>query len=153
VTAPGEITIRALSIADHAYVIERIDHWWGGRPMADMLPRLFFEHFPRTSFAATDDAGVVVGFLCGFVSQADPTVAYIHFVGVDPGARSSGLGRRLYQTFFERVRSLGCTSVGCVTAPVNTGSIAFHTRMGFRSKVVPAYDGRGGDRVVFHRVL
>jgi hypothetical protein len=26
-------------------VIAVIDEWWGGRPMAGMLPRLFFDHF------------------------------------------------------------------------------------------------------------
>ena len=152
------IRVRALAPADHAYVVARVDDWWGGRPMAAMLPRLFFDHFPATSLAAMEGEsgggdGRLVGFLCGFVSQRDPDEAYIHFVGVDPEARASGVGRRLYEAFFERVRALGCTTVGCVTSPVNTGSIAFHHRMGFASTVVEAYDGRGGDRVVFSRPL
>ena len=32
--------IRQLSLADYPYVISVIDQWWGGRQMADMLPRL-----------------------------------------------------------------------------------------------------------------
>jgi ribosomal protein S18 acetylase RimI-like enzyme len=148
-------SLRAITPDDHPYVIEHIDEWWGGRPMAAMLPRLFFDHFPATSFAAVDGsgAGALVGFLCGFVSQRDPAEAYIHFVGVDPAARTAGVGRLLYEAFFERARSLGCTRVGCVTSPVNTGSIAFHHRMGFTSEVIADYDGRGGDRVVFARTL
>jgi hypothetical protein len=43
--------IRQLSAADYPFVISVIDRWWGGRPMADKLPRLFFEHFTDTSFA------------------------------------------------------------------------------------------------------
>jgi hypothetical protein len=43
--------IRQLSTADYSSVISVIDQWWGGRRMADLLPRLFFEHFTDTSFA------------------------------------------------------------------------------------------------------
>jgi len=90
----AEARIRPLRPSDHARVIAVIDEWWGGRPMARMLPRLFFDHFTDTSFAADrDDA--LAGFLVGFVSPARPDEAYIHFVGVHPGERSQGLGRRL----------------------------------------------------------
>jgi ribosomal protein S18 acetylase RimI-like enzyme len=149
------VGLRALTPDDYGYVIARIDDWWGGRSVAPMLPRLFFDHFPDTSLAAVGHApgAPLVGFLCGFVSQRDPAEAYIHFVGVDPAVRAAGVGRLLYETFFGRVRDLGCSRVGCVTSPVNTGSIAFHHRMGFGSKVATAYDGRGEDRVVFSRTL
>ena len=148
------VRLRALSTDDYPYVVARMDEWWDGRPMAAMLPRLFFDHFPRTSFAAVDvGEDRLVGFLCGFVSQRDAAVAYIHFVGVDPSCRAGGVGRRLYEAFFARAAASGCRSVGCVTSPVNTGSIAFHHRMGFTSHVVPDYDGAGGDRVVFERAL
>jgi ribosomal protein S18 acetylase RimI-like enzyme len=158
----GEAMIRPLRPSDHARVIAVIDEWWGGRPMAQMLPRLFFDHFTDTSFAADrDDA--LAGFLVGFVSPARPDEAYIHFVGVHPGERSKGLGRRLYGTFFEAVRARGCACVRAVTSPVNTGSVAFHRRMGFRlepgdvragdTPVATGYDGPGQDRVRFVRDL
>ncbi len=89
-------TIRRLRPSDYGTVIAVIDEWWGGRPMSDMLPRLFFEHFADTSFAA-DRAGTLTGFLVGFLSQSQPGEAYIHFVGVRPGQRGQGLGRRLYE--------------------------------------------------------
>jgi cytochrome P450 len=38
----AEARIRPLRPSDHAPVIAVIDEWWGGRPMAQMLPRLFF---------------------------------------------------------------------------------------------------------------
>ena len=100
----AEARIRPLRPSDHAPVIAVIDEWWDGRPMAQMLPRLFFDHFTDTSFAADRD-GALAGFLVGFVSPAQPGEAYIHFVGVDPGERSQGLGRRLYGTFFDAVRA------------------------------------------------
>ena len=155
-----EARIRPLRPSDFAPVIAVIDEWWGGRAMAPMLPRLFFDHFADTSFAADRD-GALAGFLVGFVSQSQPGAAYIHFVGVDPGERGHGVGRRLYGTFFDAVRARGCTRVRAVTSPVNTGSVAFHRRMGFRLEpgdvqvhgipVSAGYDGPGQDRVRFVR--
>jgi ribosomal protein S18 acetylase RimI-like enzyme len=147
------ISIRGLVEGDYPYVITRVNDWWGGRDMASMLPRLFFQHFAPTSFAAVDDSNNIVGFLCGFVSQSDPSESYIHFVGVDPAARGLDIGRRLYEAFFDRSISLGCETVHCVTAPVNTGSQAFHTRMGFGSTLVENYDGNSDARIVMSRRL
>jgi hypothetical protein len=67
----AEATIRHLRPSDHAPVIAVIDEWWGGRVMARMLPRLFFDHFTDTSFAADRD-DTLAGFLVGFVSQSRP---------------------------------------------------------------------------------
>ena len=47
--------IRNAEPADYARVIGEVDAWWGGRPMAPMLPKLFFVHFRDTSFAAEED--------------------------------------------------------------------------------------------------
>lgn len=155
-------TLRALRESDYDTIIRRLNEWWGGRSMADMLPRLFFQHFNDTSFVVESD-GEIAAFLVGFVSQARPGAAYIHFVGVAPGQRGGGLGRRLYEAFFEAAQARGCTVVSCVTSPLNQGSIAFHTRMGFAAQPgddvgdgVPFkrdYDGPGQDRVVFVRRL
>ena len=118
--------------------------------MSAMLPRLFFVHFRPTSFVLEQD-GRVVAFLVGFVSQTDPTQAYVHFVGVDPRVRGLGAGRRLYDRFFAAARQHGCTVVRAVTSPVNTGSIAFHTAVGFEVEDAGGadYDGPGEDRVRF----
>jgi GNAT superfamily N-acetyltransferase/catechol 2,3-dioxygenase-like lactoylglutathione lyase family enzyme len=135
-------------------VISHLDEWWGGgRHMTDMLPRLFFEHFADTSIVAAVGDGPPLAFLVGLVSRTDPTAAYIHFVGVDPEARGTGVGRRLYEWFFERAASLGCSSVGCVTSPLNTGSRAFHSAMGFTEEQVEDYDGLGEPRMKFRREL
>jgi predicted GNAT superfamily acetyltransferase len=155
-------TIRPLRPSDYLAVISVIDDWWGGRHMADMLPRLFFEHFTDTSFAAERD-GELTGFLVGLRSQSHPGEAYIHFVGVHPGERGRGLGRRLYERFFDAARTQGCDLVRAVTSPVNQGSVRFHQRMGF--DIVPgdaevrgvpvatAYDGETHDRVRFVKHL
>ncbi len=147
-----EPTIRGLRAHDYESVIAVLDEWWGGRQMAPMLPRLFFDHFYDSGLAAEQDDRLV-GFLIGFRSQAEPGVAYIHFVGVAPELRGKGLGRALYRRFFADVRLLGCSTVRCVTSPVNTGSVAFHRSMGFSDRLHTDHDGPGVDRVVFNRDL
>lgn len=147
---------------DYAPIIAVLDEWWGGRRMAAMLPKLFFVHFRPTSFVVECD-GALCAFLIGFVSQTDPSQAYIHFVGVDPAHRAHGLGRLLYTHFFEAVKGRGCSEVRCVTSPVNKGSIAFHTRLGFAMlpgntvidglPVAGDYDGPGEPRVFLRRPL
>jgi len=122
--------------------------------MAPMLPKLFFIHFEGTSFVAEDDQGELAGFVCGFLSQTAGDEAYIHFVGIDPDVRGDGLGRMLYERFFDEVRSQGRTVVRCVTSPMNTGSVAFHEAMGFEvDRVVPDYDGPGEHRVLLVKRL
>jgi ribosomal protein S18 acetylase RimI-like enzyme len=138
--------LRHAEPGDYGRVIEVIDEWWGGRAMAAMLPKLFFVHFRDTSFVAEED-GALAGFLCGFRSQTYPDEAYVHFVGVDPAHRSSGLGRVLYERFFDAVAPR--TVVRAVTAPVNERSVAFHRAIGFEvDRVDEDYDGRGEARVL-----
>jgi ribosomal protein S18 acetylase RimI-like enzyme len=135
-------------------VIGRINVWWGGRDMAPMLPKLFFIHFDGTSFVAEGNDGELVGFVCGFLSQAADDEAYIHFVGVDPEQRGEGLGRALYERFFDEVAANGRNVVRCVTSPVNQRSVAFHESLGFEvERTVPDYDGPGEDRVLLVKRL
>ncbi len=147
------LTIRNAEPADYSRAIGVVDAWWGGRRMADMLPRLFFVHFRGTSFVAEED-GELAGFLCGFLSQTHPEEAYIHFAGVAPERRGTGLGRELYERFFGAARAAGRTVVRCVTSPVNEGSIAFHRSLGFDSEPGgEGYDGPGQDRVLLVKRL
>jgi len=148
------VVIRHAKPSDYGRVIGRVNVWWGGRDMAPMLPKLFFLHFEGTSFVAEDDEGDLVGFLCGFLSQTNGAEAYIHFVGVTPDKRGEGLGRTLYEHFFEEARSQGRHVVRCVTSPANKDSVDFHEALGFEvDRVVPDYDGPGEDRVLLVKRL
>ena len=150
--------IRNLSPTDFFPIQNVVDEWWGGRSMRDSIPRLFFNHFANTSFVVEEE-GVLLGFLIGFLSPSKADEAYIHFVGVNPAARQQGIGRLLYQRFFEIARQNNRTTVCCITSPVNKLSVAFHKAMGFslhpgdaQEDGIPYcldYDGLGKHRVVF----
>lgn len=160
----NEPRIRHAEPSDYQPIITVVNDWWGGRRMSDMLPKLFFVHFQLTSFVAEQD-GKIVGFVTGFVSQTFPDEAYIHFVGIDPKHRKSGIARALYEKFFTTVLNLGCHTVRCVTSPVNKDSIAFHRSLGFSVEsndskktidgisVFESYDGEGEDRILFYKTL
>ncbi len=145
------LLIRHAEPEDHGRVAAVVDEWWDGRAMAAMLPKLFFVHFRDTSFVAEDE-GALAGFLCGFRSQTFPDEAYIHFVGTDPARRGSGLGRALYERFFDAVSPR--STVRAVTSPVNERSVAFHQALGFEiERIDPGYDGAGEPRVLLVKRL
>jgi ribosomal protein S18 acetylase RimI-like enzyme len=144
--------LRAPTEADYEVLIRVLDAWWGRR-VSSLLPRLFFQHFGPTSWVVELDRQPVA-FLIGFISETDPSLGYVHFVGVDPGHRRLGLGRLLYERFFETVGPMGVRRVKAVTSPINTRSIAFHRSIGFSvSAVQDDYDGPGEDRVILERSL
>ncbi|KIV59694.1 hypothetical protein TS64_01700 [Aneurinibacillus migulanus] len=115
-------------------------------------------HFKDTSFVLEEN-DEIVAFLVGFVSQAYRQQAYIHFIGVHPDYWKQNAAKQLYDIVFQKVKQCGCTEVHCVTSPINKGSIAFHTKIGFQIQqgdcevngisVMTNYDGRGQDHVLF----
>jgi RimJ/RimL family protein N-acetyltransferase len=145
---PGGIRFRAATPADHPRVLAVANDWWGGREVAWLAQRLFFDHFADTSLIAEDGSGLA-GFLIGFLSQARAEEAYIHMVATRPDRRRTGLARELYVRFFELARAAGRDAVSCITAPANEDSIAFHEALGFSADVHPDHEGPGADKVVF----
>ena len=167
---PADLAERPPTAEDHPRVLATLDEWWGGfggaegsRERALLLPRLFFQHFTDTSTVVERADGALAAFLVGFLSQSQPGVAYVHFVGVAPNARRAGLGAWLYERFFRAASHRGAIEVRCITSPGNAASIAFHRRLGFEVTTgdavvggVPVqrnYDGPGLDRVAFSRRL
>ncbi|WP_020667165.1 GNAT family N-acetyltransferase [Amycolatopsis nigrescens] len=166
---------RQARTSDHPRLVACVQSWWGdsrtpqeARELSLLLPKLFLQHFAGTSLVL-EQGTEIDGFLVGFHSADRRDEAYIHFVGVNPALRNQGVARRLYSTFFEQAAAAGRTRVRAITAPANTGSIAFHRAMGFAiepgTDVVDVtdvtagvgvhrdYDGPGQDRVAFVREL
>ena len=149
------------TVADHAGVRAGVVLGWGGLGGADgarrrtaLLPRLFFQHFTNTSTVVEHPDGRLAAFLIGFFSPAEAGTAYVHFVGVDPALRRTGLGAHLYRLFADDTVRAGRGTIRAITSPINTQSIAFHTALGFTvSPTRPDYDGPGDDRVCFTLTL
>ena len=144
--------IRRARPGDYDRIAPVMDQWWG-RPVLDALPRLFLDHFHRTSLVAENDAGLS-GFLIGIVSPSELDQAYVHVVGVHPAARGIGLARALYDHFLQLARGADRRVVRAITSLANDQSILMHRRLGFRvSGPVPDYNGPGRDMMVFERAL
>ena len=116
---PPGIRFRRPSEADYPAIGSVIDEWWGGRNVHHLLSRLWLQHFTGTSWIAEDAGGAPMGFLVGFISSDHPDEAYIHMVATSPNHRKAGLGRALYERFFEDVRARGVRRVTAITWPAN----------------------------------
>ena len=161
----SDVRLRRPTEADHPVLVAQVDDWWGGRKLHQLLPRLWLQHFTGTSWVAEDDDGRLIGFLVGFVSPDRPDEAYIHMVGTSPNHRAAGLGRTLYERFFEDMRGRGVRRVTAITWPGNRTSVAFHRALGFTpadgpgtqnlygTPAYPDYDAEGDDRAVFSREI
>lgn len=137
---------------DYDAIAAIADRWWG-RPVLASLPRLFLDHFCRSSLVIDGPDGPVA-FLIGLLSPGQPGEAYIHFAAVAPGARHQGYASVLYEEFFQLAKADGRRMVTAVTSPGNDGSVRFHQAMGFTvTGPVADYNGPGRDRILFRKEL
>jgi ribosomal protein S18 acetylase RimI-like enzyme len=156
-----DLRFRRPAEADHERIVTRVDEWWGGRRLHDLLPRLWLQHFSGTSWIVETASGDLAGFLVGFVSPDEPSVGYVHLVGTGPNHRRRGIGRELYRRFIDDVAGRGVREIRAITWPGNRSSVAFHRSIGFEPLAGPgsrnlygtpafaAYDYPGDERVVF----
>jgi ribosomal protein S18 acetylase RimI-like enzyme len=120
---------RSATALDADPIAAAIDTWWA-RHLRHFVHPLFLEHFGDTCLVV-EDGGALVAFLVGMLSQRHPGSAYVHFMGVHPEYRRLGLGRELYERFFDVVRERGSAVVVAETGAFNAQSIAFHGSLGF----------------------
>ena len=159
------VRFRHPSEADHRPIVDLIDEWWGGQRVHHLLPRLWFRYFSGTSWIAEDSDGRLAGFLVGFLSPDRPNEGYALLVAVNPNLRRKGIGRALYERFFEDLRARGASAVSATAWPDNRPAVAFHRALGFSVDAGPGtrpvhgipaypdYDGDRDDRVLLHRDL
>ncbi len=126
-----DLHVRRPIEADYPAISRVIDDWWGGQQLDHLLPRLWLQHFTGTSWLAESQDGRLAGFLIGFLSPDRPDVAYCHLIATNPNLRRRGLGRALYEHFFDDARAGGRSVVTAITWPANHSSIAFHRAVGF----------------------
>ena len=136
-STPAGIVFRRPTEADYAAMVRVIDDWWGGRKMDVLLQRLWLQHFTGTSWLAETADGTLAGFLIGFHSPDQPSVAYCRLIATNPNLRGRGVGRALYDRFFDDARQAGRHEVRAITWPGNRPSIAFHRALGFEVEAGP----------------
>ena len=127
----NDFIIRTAETPDHARIMEVMPDWWDGRDLRPMVPKLFLFHFNDTSFII-EKGNRLIGFLIGFLSQSCLNEGYVHFIGIHPDHRNTGLGAMLYERFFALCRNRHRTIIRACTSPVNKGSIVFHEKMDFQ---------------------
>ena len=98
----------------------------------DSIYHLFTRYFADTCLVAEKD-NKIVGYILGFFSQQDKTVAYIHNICVSPDFRRKKIGSSLYQKFFQNMKKKKCQRVFLIINPVNRLSICYHESLGFNA--------------------
>lgn len=156
------VKVRNGTPLDHEKIVSVIPEWWGGRDLSSSILKIFFIHFKNTIYIA-DFGGELVGFLVGFMSQAEQEVGYIHFVGVHPQFRRLGIGRVLYEQFYAACRAIGRSVVKSCTSPINKLSIDFHRQMSFEIEpgdgmaddvpITLDYLGKDDHKVLFRKII
>jgi len=89
---------------------------------------------PRLPWLIADDAGHVAGYAYASAHRARPAYRWSADCSVylDPGYRSRGLGRLLYEQLITEVSNLGYISLFAGIALPNVASVGLHEAMGFR---------------------
>lgn len=156
----NELTFRRPREADHPGVMDVVDEWWGGRRVRHLAGRLWFRYFTGRSWIAETPDGRLAGFLVGFISPDEPSVARVQLVAVDPNRRRRGVGRELIRRFVDDVSVAGVRRVEVVTWPGNRQAIVFLRALGFRpdegprtqsiygTPAHPDHEGPGEDRTL-----
>lgn len=130
-------------------VIQEMSAFWGERDMRSLHHPIWLRQFAEDAFMVRED-DQLVGYLLG-VTRAP--IGYVHLVAARSDRRNLGMGRRLYDALKAHARERGASEVQAITTTGNTGSIAFHERLGFTARVVDHYAGPGQSRMVFSSPL
>jgi GNAT superfamily N-acetyltransferase len=137
-----------------AEILADLPAFWGERDIERGMVAL---HHPVWLRQFAPDAVVVreqdelLGYLMGTVTTRG--LAYAHLIAVRVDSRRRGIGKLLYDAFFDDAQRRGARRVEAITTTTNTDSIAFHRRLGFSADVVPNYAGPDASRILFGRSL
>ena len=146
-----EIVIEPMTLSDMATVLAELDQFWGGRDMRFLHQKALVQEFGDTCLTARGPDGQIAGYLIGFLAPRG--LGYIHAVAVRDSARGTGCGQALYRAFAAAVAAHGADRLKAITSIANTGSVAFHRRLGFDVRKVEDYDGPGIPMMVMTRPL
>jgi N-acetylglutamate synthase-like GNAT family acetyltransferase len=137
----GDATLRPLRPGDAGWIIHRqavLYHreygWdWTYEGLASRILGAFVAEFDpaREDGWVAERRGAIMGSVF-LMKSDDPAVAKLRLLYVEPGARGSGLGRRLVATCVERARALGYRQLTLWTNDVLVAARRIYQTMGFR---------------------
>jgi len=145
-----ELTIELATVADIRAVVADHGRFWGDRDLRALHQLPLVHEFGETCLVARL-GGEIVGYVMGFVTPAG--TGYVHLIATGADARGLGVGRQLHEEFARAARGQGARRIKAITSTGNSGSIAFHTGIGFDAEIVEDYNGPGEPMVVFRRDL
>ena len=121
-------------------------------------------YFANTCFVAEKE-DKFVGFILGWISQVDNTIAYIHNICVAPDLRRKKIGIDLYNRFIEVVRDKGVNKIFLIINPGNKASLNFFQGQDFKisdegeeiiingDRAVKDYNGPGQHMIVMYKEM
>jgi len=145
-----EIRVELMTLADLADVLADHARFWGERDLRHLHLTALVQEFGETCLTARR-ASEIDGYLIGFITPR--RVGYIHVVAVRDTARLGGVAETLYRSFARAAMAQGAVTAKAITSVPNTGSVAFHRRLGFTPRRAEDYDGRGTPMIVLTRQL
>src|ERR1700757_1551678 len=113
---------------DYNQILDELSDFWDGRQVRHLHHPMLVHEFGNSAFVIRDEA-VVVAYLFGFVSQAEP-VGYVHVIAVRSSAPRQGLGERLFGHFLRAARQQGSRDGKATTKAATSGWSAFHRSLG-----------------------
>ena len=147
-----ELSIGPMTVADLSAVLADHASFWGDRDLRRLHLTALVQEFGETCLTARRPGSAeIAGYLIGFTTPRQ--VAYIHLVAVRAAYRGEGLARALYRAFTVLAQAQGATSAKAITSPANTGSVAFHQRLGFTAREIQGYNGPSQPMIVMTRPL
>jgi len=127
-------------------ILADLPAFWGERDIRALHQPAWFRQFAADAVVVREHERLS-GYLLGTVSAHG--LAYVHLIATRVDQRGRGIGRLPYNTLLSGARQHGATRAQAITTTSNTGSIAFHRRLGFSADVVPDYAGPQQPRVLF----
>jgi GNAT superfamily N-acetyltransferase len=109
------VVIRILGSSDLG-VLDRVDPGVFDHPVdPDLAAEFLSDSRHHLAVALNDDLVVGMASAVHYVHPDKPPQLWVNEVGVAPGHRAQGIGRRLLEALFARARELGCGEAWVLT--------------------------------------
>ncbi|MFO7923048.1 MAG: GNAT family N-acetyltransferase [Bacteroidales bacterium] len=126
--------------------------------------KIMFNYFGN-SFFIVKEAGRVIGFTWGFISQTDKDIFFLWQIGVSEEFRGKNLAQKLIGKLIEFAKKNNCKKIHATVETGNVGSWKMFEKMGFENasegntvvengrKAIINYYGSGTNQILYEYQL